>query len=1018
MPQAPFKRRPVVARTTVVAAAAAADRLQTGGATREFQQHQYRQPPVVQQRRQQQQQQQQQQQHNNMPPPPTRPFIGSQRPPLPSQQPHGGGGGGRGGGSMRLTQTMAMTQQTTNFSTEQDMTFATTDPSFAAADTYACVLWNSTRRIVGAALYRVSDRTLRACEFMDDSESGDFLGLRTMLAAEQPDVLIVPSNLNAAASAACAEGATTIATENGNSDFNRAERRSTPSWLVKAAPASCFRLDAAHLALAHLRVEAFPTAVRAPNGTAEERLRYLASHVNVLDGAGGTIVALGSLVRVLTAVGVLTDGSLAAAARPDAVDASVRAIVALTCEGILSVDALTMRALHIFAPEQHPSAMGVGCPKEGFSLYALLSKTQTAPGRNMLRLWLARPLIDANQLRKRLDAVAALVQDDELCSRVQSSMSRTRDIARLLTRIRRGTNGVAPADTSALSDWRELRNGCRALMRVRSAFQQRMTVTAIPNNCLLTDCEEAESLSEVAAEIDAVLDFGQGFDVADDTRKHREVIRRGVDEELDKLKDDYESLPHRLTQVARSEAMRGARCGTQSTNRRTWRVVYLPTVLGYVVRTDRPLEESLLDDVYIDYELVLEDGTGWVNRATGDESEMQNGDDDVTGGGAEAPWSYYYRCDTTRQLDEELGDVFSRIRAGEDGVMLTLASVIFEHDDKLRSIAHAAAELDCLVALASSARQFGWSRPRIVDGSGVLNLQGVWHPLLAVVAESGNYVPNDLLLGGGHGRVLVNVAPNMSGKSALASAVALTCYLAHIGSFVPAERADVALLDSIGVAKLGEVASASGAGTLGMGSSTFCTDVRRVALLCRRATRRSLLLLDEFGDGTRSGDGLGLLSALVMHLAAQPSGTPLTLVNTHFSEMFDASVLPEHTNLQLCTMAVDKPSDGGGGNDDEREEVHAANNARDVRFRFRIQPTTTPPASFGVMCARRAGLPSIVLDRAEEILKVLSAPQGACVIPPRTTAIGTAPGDDDNSAARSRSLRIVSALAQATEVLG
>ena len=124
---------------------------------------------------------------------------------------------------------------------------------------------------------------------------------------------------------------------------------------------------------------------------------------------------------------------------------------------------------------------------------------------------------------------------------------------------------------------------------------------------------------------------------------------------------------------------------------------------------------------------------------------------------------------------------------------------------------------------------------------------------------------------------------------------------------------DVAILDAIISAKLGDAASASGAGALAIGSSTFCTDVRRVGLLCRRATRRSLVVLDEFGDGTRSGDGLGLLSALLHHLATRSTGAPFAMVQTHFSELFDPVVLPKHANIQLCTMAVEELEEEDGG---------------------------------------------------------------------------------------------------------
>lgn len=858
------------------------------------------------------------------------------------------------------TTTTAATTTEATTTDEEQLSMLTADPLFVGANTYAALVWNPQRQTVGVASYSSADRTLRACEFAEDGRGlPSFLGIRTVLAHIQPDLLVVPPKLDMRVAEACVPDG-----EEGseNSDGDGGER--TGQWTIRQAPPSCFQLDSAQEALARLKVETWPIEVRAPNGTPMERLRHLAAHVAICDGTGATLVALGSLLRILTATGVVADGSLSHTPS-NTVDAAVYAVLPLTAEGLLAVDALTMRALHVFAPQRHPSAMGIGSTREGFSLYGMLSHyTQTGTGRDLLRLWLARPLIDAERVKQRLDAVAALALNDDLRVRLSQALSRTRDIGRLLTRIRRGTGGVAPADVTALRDWCLLRNGCNALMGVRNAFRRHASggalcgaASAIANNALLSS--DAEAMSFTVGEIDAVLDFGESDAVMDDTRAHHLCVRRGVDPELDRLKDAYAQLPERLTRVARHEALRALRAlehglDPSAAARRTWRVVYLPALLGYVVRLDRPLEESILDDVYTDYQLVLEDGTGWVTPATGGASELQTEEPD----GALKTY-YYYRCDATRKLDAELGDIFSRIRAGEDSVLLTLTGVILERETSLRACAHGAAEIDCLVALASCAQKLGWTRPRIVGGSGVLNLQGVWHPLLAVLAN-GAYVPNDVQLGGGNGRLLVNAAPNCSGKSALASAVALTSYLAHCGSFVPAEKADVAILDAIISAKLGDAASASGAGALAIGSSTFCTDVRRVGLLCRRATRRSLVVLDEFGDGTRSGDGLGLLSALLHHLATRSTGAPFAMVQTHFSELFDPVVLPKHANIQLCTMAVEELEEEDGG-------------CKDICFRYRLA-TDSPPGAFGVQCARRAGMPRAVVERANEVVKALAIP--------------------------------------------
>jgi DNA mismatch repair protein MutS len=284
-----------------------------------------------------------------------------------------------------------------------------------------------------------------------------------------------------------------------------------------------------------------------------------------------------------------------------------------------------------------------------------------------------------------------------------------------------------------------------------------------------------------------------------------------------------------------------------------------------------------------------------------------------------------------------------RRAALEQEIFEELRNAVLVRSAQLRACAAAVAEVDVLLSLARVAAESGWVRP-VVDESDVIEVVQGRHPVVErALAASGEgpFVPNDLSLDSER-RLVVLTGPNMAGKSTAMRQVALIVVLAQAGSFVPAQRARIGLVDRL-------FTRVGAADDLARGQSTFMVEMAECARILHQATPRSLLLLDEVGRGTSTFDGLALAWAIAEHL--HDVSKARTLFATHYHELCDlAREKPHAVNL---TMAV---SDVNGR----------------VVFLRRVVPGAAS-RSYGIHVARLAGLPEIVVARAREILANLEA---------------------------------------------
>jgi len=263
---------------------------------------------------------------------------------------------------------------------------------------------------------------------------------------------------------------------------------------------------------------------------------------------------------------------------------------------------------------------------------------------------------------------------------------------------------------------------------------------------------------------------------------------------------------------------------------------------------------------------------------------------------------------------------------------------------RLLATARAVAQLDVLSALAQVAVQRAYCRPALTEDR-TLRIKGGRHPVVERVLPQGTFVPNDTELGAERTLVLLT-GPNMGGKSTYLRQVGLIVFMAQIGSFVPADEAEIGLVDRI-FTRVGLQDD------LTTGLSTFMVEMVEVAQILNSATPRSLVVLDEIGRGTSTYDGLAIARAVAEHLHGSPRLGCRTLFATHYHELTElADTLPRVRNEHVSAMERD-------GN---------------VVFLHRVE-SGGADRSYGVHVAQLAGLPKAVVNRAREVLKGLEAGQ-------------------------------------------
>ncbi len=299
-----------------------------------------------------------------------------------------------------------------------------------------------------------------------------------------------------------------------------------------------------------------------------------------------------------------------------------------------------------------------------------------------------------------------------------------------------------------------------------------------------------------------------------------------------------------------------------------------------------------------------------------------------------------FTCDELDDLADRIAHAEERASAREAELYSRLVAELATHVERLRSVASWLASCDVGAALAEVAHREDWTRP-VVEDSDDLVLEDSRHPVVERLASVGRFVPNDVSLGAGPGRprLWLVTGPNMAGKSTLMRQVALAVLLAQMGAFVPARRARLGIVDRV-------LTRVGASDNLSRGESTFMVEMKETANVLRRATRRSLVVLDEIGRGTSTYDGLAIAWAVAEHLHDVVGCR--AMFATHYHELTELA----DSRQETC----------------ENWSVSAREHEGDLVFLHKLQRGAAS-RSYGVACARLAGVPEPVVARARALLE-------------------------------------------------
>ncbi|MBI5499200.1 MAG: DNA mismatch repair protein MutS [Deltaproteobacteria bacterium] len=519
------------------------------------------------------------------------------------------------------------------------------------------------------------------------------------------------------------------------------------------------------------------------------------------------------------------------------------------------------------------------------SLLELLDRACTPMGARLLRQWVLRPLCRVDRIRRRQDAVAALVEAPAVRSGLREALGRIRDVPRLASRAVLGV--ASPRDLGALRDSLAHLPAVEACVAALALDPDVAAVVPPGDPCADLADELARAL--VPAPPLASRDGG--------------IVQGGYSAELDELAELAEKGKDRLAELERRE--RDA-TGIASLKLRFNRV------FGYYIEVTKANLRSVPADRYLRKQTI----------AGGERFTTQELED----------------------LQSKILTADERRKALEHELFTALRERAAAAKSRLDAASERLAFLDVAAALAELAHERRYVRPQ-VDDAGVIELEESRHPVVEAAGPEVEFVPNDVRLDLDGERLWIVTGPNMAGKSTVMRQTALIVILAQMGSFVPARRARVGLVDRI-------FTRVGASDSLTWGQSTFMVEMTETAAILRHATRRSLVVLDEIGRGTSTFDGMSIAAAVLEHL--HDVVRCRALFATHYHELTGlGDRLPGAANWNVAA----------------REFGH------DIVF-LRKLVKGGASRSYGIQVARLAGLPATVVRRAGALLEELEQQGG------------------------------------------
>ena len=523
----------------------------------------------------------------------------------------------------------------------------------------------------------------------------------------------------------------------------------------------------------------------------------------------------------------------------------------------------------------------------------VMDRTLTPMGGRLLKRWIAMPIRDIGRINRRLDVVQRFVEGSDLAEAVGEQVSLIGDLERIASRI------------------------AAARVTPRELVQLKNSLAAIELLKAILESTDDGNLHRLAAEIDVLAQMRLKLereiypDPANNQIQKGGVIADGVNPELDDLRRIALHGKDVLQQIQQRES--------ELTGIPSLKIGY-NNIFGYFIEVRNAHKEKVPDT--------------WIRKQTLSNAER-------------------YITEELKEYEEKILGAEDRILTLEQEIYNALIAFVSQSLSQLLRDAHAVARVDCFLSFARIARERNYVRPELDDGARIDIEQGR-HPVIETLMPVGEkYIPNDIRLDDEEQQIVMITGPNMSGKSALLRQTALIILMAQMGSFVPARRAHIGVVDKI-------FTRVGASDNISQGESTFMVEMLESASILNNISDRSIVLLDEIGRGTSTYDGISIAWAMVEYLHNHPTAHARTLFATHYHELNEMEKMyPRVKNYHVT--------------------VKEMNNT--IVFLRKLERGGTEH-SFGIHVAKMAGMPASVVSRADEILKNLVKVYGTDEIVP------------------------------------
>ena len=514
------------------------------------------------------------------------------------------------------------------------------------------------------------------------------------------------------------------------------------------------------------------------------------------------------------------------------------------------------------------------------SLLWVLDKTCTAMGARRLKAWVEEPLIDIDEIQKRLSTVEVLVDDLLLRSDLRTHLKQIYDLERLTSKLVYGS--INPRDLIAL----------------------KQSIFVLPEIKGCIDTLEEGEFETINADIDALTDIYDLIDacVVEEppyTIKDGGVIKTDYHPEIATLRDAVANGKNWILEIEQSERER--------TGIKTLKVGF-NKVFGYYIEISKGSAKNAPET--------------YIRKQT-----LANAERFIT--------------PELKQLEETVLGAEEKIVRLEQELFSELKQNIMVHVDRIQKTARAIASLDALLSFAECSYRYGFVKPKVTNKD-TIQIKNGRHPVIERIFNEVPFVPNDTLLDQKAHKFYIITGPNMAGKSTYLRQVALITLIAQIGCFVPAEKAEIGVVDRI-------FTRVGASDDLSQGQSTFMVEMNELANILNNATSKSLIILDEIGRGTSTYDGLSIAWSVVEYLSQHSGIHAKTMFATHYHELTEL----EGKIDGVCNF-----------------RISVKESKDDIIFLRKIERGGANQ-SFGIQVAKLAGVPDPVIERAKQILAKL-----------------------------------------------